>query len=119
MDTIEIKGITLQAIIGVKSWEQQLPQKLCLDLAFHTDAQKASQEDNLQDTVDYDALTRFCETYILDNPVKLIETLANNLAKQIIETFQLQWIKLTLHKPNALAQANDVSITIERNANAS
>lgn len=119
MDLIEIKGIKLNAIVGIKSWEQQMPQAIVLDLAFPVDASLVSQTDDLNQTIDYEGLTNFCEKFIAGNKVGLIETLAEKLSAALLENFNFPKIKLCLHKPNALSLAQDITITIERNRNAS
>lgn len=114
MDIIEIKGIKLKAIIGVKPWEHHMAQDIVLDLRLPTDSRPAAQNDDLSQTVDYDAITQFACQFIGETKVGLIETLANRMADAIMEQFSLESIGLTLHKPHALACAQDVSINIER-----
>jgi dihydroneopterin aldolase len=114
MDIIEIKGIKLKAILGIKAWEKQLAQDLVLDIKFNVNAIDIATTDDITKTVDYQALTEFMIQFVQETKVGLIETLAEKLSNAVLSNFTIDWLQLSIHKPNALLQANDVNLTIER-----
>ena len=50
--------------------------------------------------------------------MQLIETLAERLADTLRKDFGIAWLRLELHKPGAVAGAQDVSVSIERGTRA-
>lgn len=114
MDKIVISDIKLNTIIGIHDWEKQSPQNLHLDIALSTDAKTVAQSDDITQAIDYDALVKHIFSYVETHHFQLIETLAENLAQEILSVFTTTWVQITLHKPGAQLLAKDVAITIER-----
>ncbi|MBI2790910.1 MAG: dihydroneopterin aldolase [Gammaproteobacteria bacterium] len=114
MDKIVISDIKLNTIIGVYDWEKQASQNIHLDIALSTDAKKIAATDDLSHAIDYSAVIKHIFDYVQTNHFQLIETLAEKLATEVLQHFSTEWVQITLHKPGALLQAKDVSITIER-----
>ncbi len=114
MDTIFITGLKLDVVIGVHPWEQRIRQRLLLDLELATDIRPAAASDDLADTVDYQALSERLCAHAASSRLALIETLAEQLAAIVRDEFGVSWLRLRLHKPDALSQAADVGVCIER-----
>jgi dihydroneopterin aldolase len=114
MDKISIRGLRAEALIGVHAWERKLPRVLLIDLELATDACRAAKSDSIKDALDYqavsDATVRFAEA----SRFQLIETLAEKLAEQLLKEFSVEWLRIAVHKPGAVAAAQSVSVTIER-----
>lgn len=114
MDTIQLRGLKVETIVGVHDWERQLPRPLVVDLTLPTDAAKGAAGDQLADALDYHAVGAATEQFVAAARFQLIETLAERLAAHLLERFGLPWIALTVHKPGAVPAAQDVSVSIER-----
>ena len=114
MDTIFIKGIRCQCIIGVYPWEQVTTQTLVLDLECAADFSKAAQSDDLHDALDYQKITERIVEHAEASRVKLIETLITQLADILEQEFELSWFRLSLDKGAILKQAQHVGLIIER-----
>lgn len=114
MDKIVISGIKISTLIGVHPWEQRIPQNIYLDIALQTFAERAAQEDDLHEAIDYDQVVAHLLAYTKENHFKLIETLAERLANEVLSHFSTKWVQITLNKPGALKTAKNVAITIER-----
>lgn len=114
MDHIFITGLTTTAQIGIYDWEQQIRQKVIFDLDIAWDCRKAVETDDIQYALNYvdvsQAIITFCQT----QHFLLLESLANETATMLLEKFQIPWLKLTLHKPTAIPEAQSIGITIER-----
>ena len=113
-DKISIQGLQVPTVIGVLAYERVIKQTLLLDMEFGIDAAIPAQEDDLQQTVDYDALCTYVREFGLDNDFQLIETFAEKLASTLLEHFPIQDIKLTVNKPTAVKEAKNISVSIER-----
>ena len=118
MDTIRIKGLKVEAVIGVHAWERKVPRTLLIDLELATDSARAASKDRLEDALDYDAVSAAVTGHAAASKLNLVETLAEQLAALLRERFKVKWLSLTVHKPGAVAQAQDISVTIERGSRA-
>ena len=108
MDTIFIKGLSITTRIGAHEWEQQIQQRLLIDLSIPVDFQGINDE--LCNTLDYATLCSTITTYLENQSFKLIETVANQLAIFIKETFNIAAITITVHKPQAVKNAQSISV---------
>jgi len=114
MDKIFIKGLSIQTTIGFFAWEKEIKQTLELDVVMAWDIRPAALNDELDKTLDYAELSVVIEEFANNNPVDLLETLAERLATFLMKEYQIPWLKLTIHKPNAVHNARSVGVEIER-----
>jgi 7,8-dihydroneopterin aldolase/epimerase/oxygenase len=114
MDTIRIGGLKVETLIGVHAWERKLPRTVVVDLAMAADAAAAARTDQLDGTLDYHAIATRTAAFVKEARVQLIETLAEQLAAELMKAFSLRWLAVTVHKPGAVPGAQDVSVSIER-----
>jgi dihydroneopterin aldolase len=114
MDKVFIKGLNIQTTIGFFQWEKQIKQTLVIDLAMGWDTAKAALNDELDKTLDYADISVAIERFANDNPVDLIETLAERLASYLMTQYHIPWLKLSIGKPGAVHNAQTVGVEIER-----
>ncbi len=114
MDKVYIKGLSIQTTIGFFEWEKQIKQTLVIDLAMAWNTASAAANDELAKTLDYADISVAIERFANDNPVDLIETLAERMAKFLMETYHIPWLKLGIGKPGAVHNAQTVGVEIER-----
>lgn len=114
MDIITINELSIETTIGVHAWEQQIKQKVVIDLQLGTDISVAASKDSLEDTLDYDAIAKRVCAFVAESKYKLIESLAEKTAQLIQEEFAVQWLRLSLKKPGAVRGAKSVGVVIER-----
>lgn len=115
MDKLFIKGLMLEAIIGILPQERVEKQKVILDLELTVDIRQAAVSDNIEDTVNYAEIAESIKTWIDDTRYELLETLAEQIAQLIFKKFNIKGLKLTLCKPAAIPGAQGAGIIIERN----
>ncbi len=72
--------------------------------------------DDLAETVDYGALVDQVVAAVANDPVDLIETLAQRIADTCLRDDRVGDVEVTVHKPHAPIQAtfHDVALTINR-----
>ena len=114
MDKVHIQGLSIQTTIGFFEWEKQIKQTLVIDLAMGWNTALAAENDDLAKTLDYAEISAIIADFANNNPVDLIETLAERLAKFLMETYHIPWLKLKVAKPNAVHNALTVAVEIER-----
>lgn len=114
MDKVFIKGLSIQTTIGFFQWEKEIKQTLIIDVAMGWDTSKAAVNDELDKTLDYAEISTAIEIFANDNPVDLIETLAERMATYLMTTFHIPWLRLTIGKPSAVHNASTVGVEIER-----
>ena len=114
MDKVHIQGLSIQTTIGFFEWEKQIKQTLVIDVAMGWNTALAAENDELDKTLDYAEISIKIAEFANDNPVDLIETLAERMAKFLMETYHIPWLKLKVAKPNAVHNAFTVAVEIER-----
>lgn len=116
-DYLKITGITLHAFHGVYDTERQDGQTFKIDLTLYIRPRSVSQNDSLSETVDYSKVVEAVAAIVSGKPVNLIETLAENIANAVLETYEtIDTLEVTVHKPNAPlgVRVEDVSVHIVR-----
>ena len=114
MDTIFIRELSMDAVIGVFDWERQVKQKISIDLEMATDIAKSAETDALQDTLDYKAISLRIRSLVETNQPQLVETLIELIANTIMQEFNIPWLRITIAKPGAVRGSKAVGVTIER-----
>lgn len=114
MDKVFIKGLTIQSTIGFFAWEKEIKQTLVIDVVMAWDTSKAALNDELEKTLDYAEISQAIDTFANDNPVDLLETLAERMAAYLRSEFHIPWLRLTIGKPGAVHNAETVGVDIER-----
>lgn len=116
MDKIFLEDLRVDTIIGIYDWERKKRQTLRFDLEMDWDISTAAASDDINDTLDYGAISEALVGFVEDSDYQLIEALANDLAALLISTFAIPKLKLTLTKPVQLHGQNYAKIVIERSA---
>jgi dihydroneopterin aldolase len=114
MDKVFIKGLHIQTTIGFFQWEKEIKQTLVIDVAMAWDTAKAAENDELAKTLDYAEISTVIETFANDNPVDLLETLAERMAAFLMTQYHIPWLRLSIGKPGAVHNADTVGVEIER-----
>jgi 7,8-dihydroneopterin aldolase/epimerase/oxygenase len=115
-DRLAVLGIEAFGHHGVFDFERREGQIFRVDLVLGVDTRPAARSDDLQDTVDYGTLVATVKKVVENDPVDLIETLAQRIADVCLADGRVQWAEVTVHKPDAPIEAtfNDVALTITR-----
>lgn len=116
-DYLFVEKLTVDAKIGVLSWEKAATQKLLVDLTLNMDLTKPGLSDNLEDGVDYKAVTDLVAAHAQKKHYELLEHFAESLATRLFELFPFTCVKITVHKPKIIPNAVGVGIHITRERN--
>jgi dihydroneopterin aldolase len=114
MDKIFLNDLKIDTIIGIYEWERNTLQTLQFDLEMDWDIKKSALSDDIEDTLDYGAVSSTIVEFVQGNHFQLIERLAEEVAALLLDKFAIPKLKLTLSKPVALHGQNIARIVIER-----
>ncbi|MBI3314043.1 MAG: dihydroneopterin aldolase [Candidatus Omnitrophica bacterium] len=113
-DKIFLQSLEVRCVIGIFDWERKIRQKVLIDLEIPADIRRAAKSDSIQDTVDYKSISKHMIAFVSKSRFKLIETLAEKLARSIFANFPISEIKLRVSKPGAIRGAENVGVEITR-----
>lgn len=114
LDTVFIEKLEVITTIGVYDWEQEIKQKLVLDIEMAYNNQPAGLSDNVLDALDYAKVSQAILSHIETGRFLLVERVAEEVAALIQDKFSVPWVKIRLTKPGAVPQAVGVGVVIER-----
>lgn len=113
-DIVFIEGLHTKAVIGVYEWEKVIWQDLVFDVEMEHDNRVPAVTDDINKTLDYEAISNAIIAFCKAHQFELIETLAERLCAQLIDQFGLTSITMTLRKPGAVPCARAVGVKIKR-----
>jgi dihydroneopterin aldolase len=89
-DMIILSGMVFYGFHGVDSGEQALGQRFIVDLEVHHDLRAAGKSDDIRLTLNYSRLFGAVREVVEGKPVRLLETLADRIATEILDRFPAQ-----------------------------
>lgn len=100
-DIIRIKNASFYAYHGVATDEQNLGGKFEIDLELRGDLSAAIEHDSLKQTINYEAVYALVQNIITAKKYRLIEALANTIAKGVLQAFHgTQSVTVKVRKPH-------------------
>jgi dihydroneopterin aldolase len=96
--------------------EREEGQTFVVDLTLGLDTRPAAADDDLAKTVHYGIVAEDVVALVEGEPVNLIETLAERIARACLAHEGVQEVEVAVHKPNApiTVPFDDVTVTITR-----
>lgn len=113
-DTIFLRGLEVECLIGFIEWERRIKQKVLIDFELPVDCARAAASDSVDDTLDYKLVSKRIIALAAESQYMLVETLAHRIALQILREFSIEWIRISISKPGAIRGSRDVGVAIER-----
>jgi len=114
MDKVFIKNLQVETIIGIFDWEREVRQVVSIDLEMEFDNKKAAKSDDIKDALDYKKIGKRVSGYVEKSKYKLVERLAEQIAKIVLKEFPVSSLILSVTKPGALRGSESVGIRITR-----
>ncbi|BBX13221.1 MULTISPECIES: dihydroneopterin aldolase [Mycobacteriaceae] len=100
-DRIELRGLKVRGNHGVFAHERADGQDFIVDITVWMDLSVAAASDALADTYDYGVLAQRAAEIIAGPAHDLIETVAAEIADEVMADARVQAVEVTLHKPHA------------------
>jgi dihydroneopterin aldolase len=113
VDHIFIRDFRLQTLIGFHRRERAVPQTVRFDLEIGIANAAVFASDKVTDCIDYEKVTQRVRE-IAAGHVNLVETLAERVARLLLEEFGAAWVKVSIAKLGILRDVGLVGVSIER-----
>lgn len=114
MDAILIRDLRVESLIGIHKRERHVAQTVSIDLDIGLPGTAVFQSDKVTDTIDYEQVALRIKALAADGHYRLVETLAERIARLLLEEFGAPWVKVAAAKIAILPNAKFVGVTIER-----
>ncbi len=112
-DRLFINGLAADCRIGVTDQEQATPQRIWIDLELTIDARRVAARDAVEDALDYAQLVQAVSRRVQSKPYRLLETMAEELAAQILGQFATPEVMVRISK-RALPGIESAAVEIVR-----
>ena len=101
MDIIRLHNMQFYGYHGVSESEKHLGGKFEVDVEMMTDLKEACENDDLDASIDYEAVYKTVNNCVKNDSYYLIEALANSIAKELLIEFSITEIMVRVRKPHA------------------
>ena len=115
MDAIVIRDLRVEALIGIHQRERHVTQTVSLDLEIGIPGAAVFASDKVADTIDYEQVALRIRALAGSGHFRLVETLAERIARLLIDDLGAPWVKVSVAKIGILANTRFVGVTIQRN----
>jgi dihydroneopterin aldolase len=113
-DTIFLRDLRVETVIGIWDWERKIRQTVSIDLELAADIREAAATDNIEDALNYKAIAKRVQQFVGESSFQLVETLAEKIATLILDEFPVPSVQVRVNKPGAIRGARDVGVLIRR-----
>jgi len=115
-DRIELRGLEVRGNHGVFDHERRDGQDFIVDITVWIDLVDAATSDDLSDTYDYGVLAQRAADIIGGPARNLIETVAAEIADDVMADQRVHAVEVVVHKPQAPIPLTfaDVSVVARR-----
>lgn len=114
MDAIVFRDLRIEVLIGIHKREQHLPQTVSVDLEIGLPGDAVFSSDRVADTIDYQQVALRIKALAASGHFRLVETLADRIARLLIEDFGAPWVRVSAAKMGVLPNTKFVGVSIER-----
>ena len=114
LDVTSIRGLRVRARLGVTDHERRDVQDLLIHIDFESDHRRAAETDDLAHAVDYRALNKDVIAAVERSDHRLVETLAETVARTCLKHDGVASVRVRVEKPGALRFADSVGVEIVR-----
>ena len=113
MDFIFIDDMRVEAHVGIFEREKAAPQTLEISLTFGV-PDAAAQNDDIEQTIRYDAVTDRIRADLAARHFNLLETLGEYVIGLLLNEFGAPWVKISIAKMGIMKGVRRVGVQIER-----
>jgi D-erythro-7,8-dihydroneopterin triphosphate epimerase len=107
---IRIKNLRLRTVVGIQNWERKQPQDVIINVEMEFDGTKAAESDSIDDTINYKVIKGEIIKEVENARCYLLDRLASQILKVIMENKKVKRAKVEVDKPQALRFADSVSV---------
>lgn len=106
-----LRGLTVQARIGVHDFELRGPQRVLLDIELWVPLERSSPaNDALHEVVDYDFVREVVHARVARGPIALQETLCDDVLAQLLAHPAVLAARVSTRKPDVYPDCEAVGV---------
>ena len=110
-----LRGLTVQAHIGVHDFEQNVTQRLVIDLDLYVSFEgSAPKDDRIDEVVDYDFVRAVVHARIAQGHINLQETLCDDILNHLLEHTGVMAARVSTRKPDVYPDCEAVGVEVFR-----
>ena len=109
-----LSGLTAYGYHGNNPPERKLGQTFTADIEVHLDTRSAAASDRLAETLSYPVVERIARQILEGKPVKLLETVAERIASEILKQPKVSRVTVRVTKRPPIAHLAAFSVEITR-----
>jgi dihydroneopterin aldolase len=115
-DRITLTGLRVRGYHGVFDHEKRDGQDFLVDVSAWLDLTAAAASDDLRQTLHYGELAERVAAIVSGEARDLIETVAGDIADEVLTDERVREVEVTVHKPSAPIPLSfqDVAVTVRR-----
>lgn len=98
MAKIRLHNMTFYGFHGVSKAEKETGRRFEVDCEIDVDIAQAAKSDKLTDTVNYTAIYETVEEIVQQNKFNLLETVAANIGRRILDSFSVRRVIVRVRK---------------------
>ena len=114
MDSILVRDLRVEVLIGIHKRERHVAQVVSIDLDIGIPGTAVFASDKVADTIDYEQVALRIKALAGTGHFRLVETFADRIAKLLTEDFKAPWVRVSAAKIGILPNAKFVGVSIER-----
>jgi len=114
MDTILVRDLRVEVLIGIHKRERHVAQTVTIDLDIGIPGTNVFASDKVSDTIDYEQVALRIKALGASQHFRLVETFADRIAQLLLNEFKAPWVKVTASKIGILPNAKFVGVSIQR-----
>jgi FolB domain-containing protein len=114
MDKIIIKDLLVRGILGINPDERENRQDILINLVVLIDVRGAALSDAIEDALNYRTMSKRIIEHVEASSDFLVEKLATDIARIVLNEFQAAQVTVRVEKPGALRFARSVGVEIVR-----
>lgn len=106
-----LRGLTVQARIGIHDFELQAPQRLILDIDLYVPLDATTpQGDQIDEVVDYDFVRDVVHARVAQGHINLQETLCDDVLNALLRHPGVMAAQVATHKPDVYPDCDAVGV---------
>lgn len=113
-----LENIRLYGYHGASENERELGQRFEIDVEIVADLSEAVASDDMRKTVNYEQVYRMVESEVVHEKYRLLETMADKLARDLLEEFGALEVLVRIRKPSVPIAGSvdhvEIEVTHER-----
>ncbi|WP_343562289.1 dihydroneopterin aldolase [Kiloniella sp. b19] len=113
---IHIRDMTVSCHIGLTDEERERPQRLRLNVTLTLDPQ-ATPNDAIDETINYGTLTKVVRQTVLENRVRLLETLFDQVVEACFFDDRIKKVAVKIEKLDRYPDVAGIGIEMVRERN--